>query len=185
MEQLTNEEKIELIRGGLYSMDQFIRENEGLVVSAAFRHVNGSNLASYHWDEVLNAARMGLYRAAKDFDGSQGFAFTTLAYKVISFEVMNCLRSIFNENRRMMEQVEWESCTVESTKAVGHTYHHYTTDGLHLTARQQEIFELYLKHMSFEKVAKILNVKKQTIHESVQKTQEKMRKKYQHLISFN
>ena len=184
MNQLTNEEKIKQIKQGTYSVDLFIQENEGMIKSATTRYTNNKFLLHHQFDEVLNAARFGFYRAIQLFDAEKGYAFTTLAYKIMGYEINNCLhRSVFKSNKIEMYHHEFDDQLHDSAVHRVYQYEDFNTDGLQLTQRQKEIYLLYLQDQNFDRVAERLGVRKQTVHESVKKTQLKMREKYQELFA--
>lgn len=58
--------------------DKLLREHEGLAHSVAGKY-RGYTGAAIGYDDLLQAARMGILRAAEDFDPSKGVKFTSYA----------------------------------------------------------------------------------------------------------
>ena len=180
----TNEAKIEAIRKGTYSIDQFIVENEGMIKSAILRHTQGGFLLHHQWDELLNIARYGFYKAVIDFEPELGFRFTTLAYKVMSYEIKNYFhRDIVVSNQQAMKQREFDERLHDRGFEIDMLTQNINTEGISLTKRQKELYEAYLTHQNFEVVGELYGLKKQTVHESIKKSQAKMREKYYYLLA--
>lgn len=185
LNQLSNEAKIDLIRRGAYSVDQFIHENEAMIKSATDRYTRGKFMLHHQWDEVLNAARYGFYKAMNDFKPELGYTFTTLAYKVMSYEIKNYFhRAIVVDNQIEAKHKEFDEELHDVAEMLNLLTYNLNTEGLNLTKRQQEIYDLYLTHQNYDDVAEVLGIRKQTVHESVKKTQARMREKYNYLFEF-
>lgn len=68
--------------------EEFVRENLGLVHSLCKRFA-GKNI---EYDDLFQAGSMGLLKAARDFDETRGFAFSTYAVPVILGEIKRLFR---------------------------------------------------------------------------------------------
>lgn len=68
--------------------EEFIKKNLGLVHSCCKRFV-GRNI---EYDDLFQAGSMGLLKAARDFDESKGFMFSTYAVPVILGEIKRLFR---------------------------------------------------------------------------------------------
>ncbi len=72
----------------LYKDEEFIKNNFGLVHSCCKRFVG----RGIEYDDLFQTGCMGLIKAAKDFDESRGFMFSTYAVPVILGEIKRVFR---------------------------------------------------------------------------------------------
>lgn len=72
----------------LYKDEEFIKSNFGLVHSCCKRFVG----RGAEYDDLFQAGCMGLVKAARDFDESRGFMFSTYAVPVILGEIKRIFR---------------------------------------------------------------------------------------------
>ncbi len=72
----------------LYKDEEFIKSNFGLV-HACCKRFTGRGV---EYDDLFQAGCMGLVKAARDFDESRGFAFSTYAVPVILGEIKRIFR---------------------------------------------------------------------------------------------
>ncbi len=72
----------------LYKDEEFIKSNFGLVHACCKRFTN----RGAEYDDLFQAGCMGLIKAARDFDESRGFAFSTYAVPVILGEIKRIFR---------------------------------------------------------------------------------------------
>jgi RNA polymerase sigma factor (sigma-70 family) len=74
--------------GCAYSLDQLLRQHEGLVQAVVRRQV----LADLPFAEALQAGRIGLWRAILKYDPSRGRAFSTYAWPAIMRQVWRTVK---------------------------------------------------------------------------------------------
>lgn len=72
----------------LYKDEEFIKNNFGLVHACCKRFVG----RGVEYDDLFQSGCMGLVKAARDFDESRGFAFSTYAVPVILGEIKRIFR---------------------------------------------------------------------------------------------
>ena len=72
----------------LYKDEEFIKNNFGLVHACCKRFVG----RGVEYDDLFQSGCMGLVKAARDFDESRGFAFSTYAVPVILGEMKRIFR---------------------------------------------------------------------------------------------
>lgn len=72
----------------LYKDEEFIKSNFGLVHACCKRFAH----RGVEYDDLFQAGCMGLIKAARDFDESRGFAFSTYAVPVILGEIKRIFR---------------------------------------------------------------------------------------------
>lgn len=181
---LSNEEKLELIRKGEYSIDDFMSDNEALARVILYRFMKGRYVRDDQWEELVNIARFGLFRATQSFDASRGNQFSTYAYWVIQTEIGNYFRSeimLPNRRQRMMDDINDHDETLQEAQP-DFDLSMINLEGIKITPRQREIYSLYLKTPSATQVAKQLGLSRQTVHESVKIVQKRMREKYDYLL---
>ena len=167
---LTNEEKIRLIRQGDYSIDAFISDNEKMIQSATYNFIKGKYVRESQVDDLLNDARYGFYRAVLSFDENRGIKFSTLAYRVMLIELRNTYYrqvATYNIDSNKHDQIEEQLCGSEEED---------------FSAILRELYEAWITHQNMVQVAELFGVSKQTVHESIVKTQKKMRQKYHYLF---
>jgi len=82
------------------SMDEAIRQNEGLVHAYIRRH-GGGDLS---YQEALQAGRIGLWRALRGFDPGRGFAFSTYAWIAIARSIYRASKE--GRHRQLSGRVE-------------------------------------------------------------------------------
>jgi len=68
--------------------EQMVLDNMGLVKSLANRMTRGSKHTLIDFDDLVQVGSMGLMHAAKHFDESRGFEFSTYAYRTIKGYMM-------------------------------------------------------------------------------------------------
>lgn len=181
---LTNEEKIRLIRQGDYSIDAFISDNEKMIQSATYNFIKGKYVRESQVDDLLNDARYGFYRAVLSFDENRGIKFSTLAYRVMLIELRNTYYrqvATYNIDSNKHDQIEEQLCGSEE-EDFSAILSRINTEGIKLTKRQRELYEAWITHQNMVQVAELFGVSKQTVHESIVKTQKKMRQKYHYLF---
>lgn len=74
--------------GCVHSLDQLMRQHEGLVQAVVRRQV----LADLSFEEALQAGRIGLWHAILGYDPSRGLAFSTYAWPAIMRQVWRAVK---------------------------------------------------------------------------------------------
>jgi RNA polymerase primary sigma factor len=85
------------------SLDLLLRRHEGLVVHT----VNRQNLGDFPFEEAVQEGRIALWRAIEGFDPTQGYQFSTYAYRVIVHQVWKAVKEYCETNRRVHALREW------------------------------------------------------------------------------
>lgn len=179
--ELTNEEKVQLIRQGKYDINVFIKENEKIVWRVLSKYKQGKILCPEDEADLFSMGLGGLYRAVCDFDETRGVKFSTVAWSYILTELQRHYRDIQPHNFHGKTALSLSFNEYDFIEGDIFLLEKYQIDlnEIDLTQRQKDWFIAYLEHRNFSKVAKQFGVSKQAVRENIRQTQAKLRAKYQ------
>ena len=177
---ISNEEKIALIREGKYDLEVFIKENTKMVW-AVLNSYKGEKILSEQDEEDLYAMGLGgIFYAVRDFDLDRGVKFSTFAWRYILTELQRHYREIQPHNYHSKTALSLsynEYDFLEDPNSLMERYH-IDLQKVGLTQKQQDWFLAYPEHQNFTKVGELFGVSKQAVRESIKQTQAKLRAKY-------
>lgn len=138
-------------------VEQLYLQHEHLVPATLNKQfTNHHSFAKTHGldvDDLLQMGRMGLFKAAEDYDASKGAAFKTHAINMIRFTIMEKAKecSLRNQNRQNFKLVQSVSIETPLTMENGEEY------SLHdiLEAEGNDFMEVELR-LSLERLNKLL-----------------------------
>lgn len=179
---MTVVEKLNLVREGEYSEDQFLKENEGLVHEVIWNRFGGKASQKGDYEILFNHGLFGLYNAMLWYDEEKGYEFSTLAYRCIYNAVSAAYYKEIKKPKREPILSQEHFAIVQDKQA---TYEaldrlktRYRLDDLDLTEKQKEYMQVYLSTLNYNEAARLLNTSRQSIHQKVVAVQRKFRDKY-------
>ncbi len=177
---LTNEEKIRLIREGKYDIDTFIKENENMVWSVLRMYKKGKILTDQDEEDLFSMGLGGLYYAIRDYDESRGYKFSTVAWRYILTELQRHYRDIqpHNYHEKTALRLSFSEYDFLEGEIYDLTKYRIDLSDLGLSQKQKEWFKAYLEHRNFTKVGNQFGISKQAARENIRQIQAKLRAKY-------
>lgn len=172
-----------------------IIENARLVNYILQKYFN-KHMTYLHKEELIQLGHIGLWKAAKDFDESKGFKFSTYACRKIWGEVARYLKSFYGRDEGIKGVKKRENgyiivditeynysnnaCfTSKQNNFVEEVINKYDYEKAlkSINEREKEILELYyFKEYSQTQISKIYNISQIQVSRILRKAREKMRK---------
>lgn len=174
----TNEEKIEMVKNGEYPLDQFLRDNDGLVYKVIsiyeLRHPSIKEVR----EDAYSQGMLGLWKAYQAYDKEKGNLFSTVAWKYIDTEVRLVCRDYFRYRENYLTSTLEDAPEPACDDEVVFEMLRLSLDSIKITKRQRQYYERYLQLQSYVEVAKELGTSKQTVKQAVKYVQDKLKDKY-------
>jgi RNA polymerase sigma factor (sigma-70 family) len=169
-----------------------ILQNEKLAMKLAHRYAKQYQ-GRHDYDDLAQAARLGILEAARTYDPSRGTAFSTHAYH----RARDAISHFLKKNTGVIhipykaerdDSVEkpicanlperWEDCVVTGDDTLSTFEGRIVLEGLmsELTARQREVLKLvFFNQYTYDEVAAELSITRQTAHATAKRALKKLR----------
>ena len=169
-----------------------ILQNEKLAISLAHRYAR-QYLGRHDYDDLVQAARLGILEAARTYDPSRGTAFSTHAYNRARYAISHQLKKNTGiihipYNAEHDDSIEkpictnlpdrWEEFAVTGENALSASEGRVVLEGLlsSLTERQRQVLELvFFEQYTYDEVADELSITRQTAHTTATRALKKLR----------
>ena len=169
-----------------------ILQNEKLAMKLAHRY-SKQYQGRHDYDDLVQAARLGILEAARTYDPSRGTAFSTHAYHRARYAISHLLKKNTGiihipYNAEHDDSIEkpictdlperWEDFAVTGEDTLSAFEGRVVLEGLlsELTKRQREVLELvFFDQYTYDEVAAELSITRQTAHATATRALEKLR----------